>query len=673
MHTRRLHDWNPLPAERKLAERVGTGLTAVIGDGTLPPENPPEDRKIRASFLRALILNQIPDCPVHEKGVRVAGAFVQGDGYEQDETRGLDLEGCDVPYNLALVACRFSNLLLLRSTSLRNLYLHGSSLGAGLGGDQLKVKGSVLLRGLVAQGAVRLLGAKLGADLDCNGARLTAGADGHALAADRLEATGGVFLRELVAQGAIRLLGATLGGNLDCKGARLTAEKEGSALQADDLKAHGSVFLRELVAQGEVRLVGAKLGGVVDCEGARLTAVADGNALQADELEAKGIFLRGLIAQGAVRFSGAKLGGNLVCDGARLTAGKNGKALQADDLDVKGSVLLPGLVAQGEVWLVGANVGQDLACTGMRLTADAGGTALQLQSARVAGGFLLRDGTKISGGVDLTGGEIGLFADNLASWPQRKGDLLLDRCRYGAFSGLGTPVDAASRIAWLSLQDGRRWGADFWPQPWEECARVLREMGHGAAARDILIEKEKRQRASQRARVLRDVESYGSPRFVWFWMWLWDMIIAGTVRYGRMPLLAVVWLLLPLTLGFGVFWAAQAQDAIKPNLPQIQRAPEWIDCAEGGTRAATHVSQSSCFLAQPEARAYPRFNALVYSADTLIPVVSLEMQAYWIPDDRKRYGAFARGYLWVHIALGWALSLLAVAGFSGLIKTDNTK
>jgi hypothetical protein len=46
------------------------------------------------------------------------------------------------------------------------------------------------------------------------------------------------------------------------------------------------------------------------------------------------------------------------------------------------------------------------------------------------------------------------------------------------------------------------------------------------------------------------------------------------------------------------------------------------------------------------------------------------MQDYWIPDEGTARGAWARGYLWVHIAVGWALSLLAVAGFSGLVKSD---
>lgn len=90
-------------------------------------------------------------------------------------------------------------------------------------------------------------------------------------------------------------------------------------------------------------------------------------------------------------------------------------------------------------------------------------------------------------------------------------------------------------------------------------------------------------------------------------------------------------------------------------------------------KARPEETQLDCFLRQPEAAAYPRFDPLIYSADTLLPIVSLEMQSYWIPDDRKPIGKTARLYLWLHIFAGWGLTLLAVAGFSGLIKTDNTK
>lgn len=53
--------------------------------------------------------------------------------------------------------------------------------------------------------------------------------------------------------------------------------------------------------------------------------------------------------------------------------------------------------------------------------------------------------------------------------------------------------------------------------------------------------------------------------------------------------------------------------------------------------------------------------------------MNLELQEYWIPyETASALGKWARSFLWAQIALGWALSLLAVAGFSGLIKTDNT-
>ena len=312
------------------------------------------------------------------------------------------------------------------------------------------------------------------------------------------------------------------------------------------------------------------------------------------------------------------------------------------------------------------------------LTAAAGGKSLNGQVMRVEGVFSLCAEARIDGVLDLNGAQIGQFNDDPDCWPQRHGDLVLDRCLYGAFAGTGTPVDAASRIRWLSLQDEGRWGAEFWPQPWEECARVLREMGHGAAARAILIVKEKRQRRARRR------------AFRWFnpvrwWLALWDFVVAITIRYGRQPMWAFAWLAGFLLIGWCWFHEAEARGALKPNLPQIQRAPEWVLCGIDGAATAEPAgasevaaglrqpgeTQYACFQRQDEGKSYPHFNSFIYSADTLIPVVGFEMQAYWLPDERDDFGKLARWYLWLHIAMGWALTLLAVAGFSGLIKQDS--
>jgi len=77
----------------------------------------------------------------------------------------------------------------------------------------------------------------------------------------------------------------------------------------------------------------------------------------------------------------------------------------------------------------------------------------------------------------------------------------------------------------------------------------------------------------------------------------------------------------------------------------------------------------NCYLGKDKGKSYPKFSALIYSADTLLPTVDLELQNVWIPDEAK--APWVRRYLWLQILAGWALSLLAVAGFSGLIKKSD--
>ena len=303
------------------------------------------------------------------------------------------------------------------------------------------------------------------------------------LFADGLEARGGVFLRDVTATGEVRLLGAKLGGDLDCTGATFRAEKDaegnpGDALSADGLEAGGGVILRGVTATGEVRLLGAKLGGDLDCNGATFRAEKDaegnpGNALSADGLEAGGgVFLGGVTATGAVRLLGAKLGGDLDCNGATFRA----------ETDAEGNP----------------------------------GNALSADGAKVEGAFFLREGASVAGVLSLVGAEFGAINDSAACWPGR-GDLVLDRCQYGAFTG--GPVDAKARLDWLGRQEPARFGVEFWPQPYEQCAKVLREMGHGGEARKVLIEKERLQRAAARnavaaslagARLRRRVEEEGA-------------------------------------------------------------------------------------------------------------------------------------------------------------------
>jgi hypothetical protein len=319
--------------------------------------------------------------------------------------------------------------------------------------------------------------------------------------------------------------------------------------------------------------------------------------------------------------------------------------------------------------MTSARVDGDLDLTGARLS-HPGGEALHLNRTVVRGGLFLRGGAEIKGALDLTGASVDTLHDDEASWP-KAGDLLLNRCLYNAL--IGGPMDAHRRLQWLARQSPDRWGEDFWPQPYEQLAYVFREMGHDEDAGTVLVEKERLQRAARRART-------SNP--LWrLLLQVKDGLLGVTLGYGRKPLLSFAWLLLFWGLGVAVFAFAQAQSAIKPNSPFVLRSTEWLMCdvAEGEPRtiaagpatgrAAAGQSQLHCFLAQPEARSYPAFNAWMYSLDTMFPVLGIGQKEYWRPDTTKPWGSFAMGYFYFQAVVGWALSLLAIAGFSGLVRS----
>ncbi|MBL1436382.1 MAG: hypothetical protein COB08_009315 [Rhodobacteraceae bacterium] len=300
---RKLEDFGELwPAEEQILAEIDSGEDIELHDG-LPPKTPSEKYDVRAEFIRYLALGGCKACGLHEKGLRIVGARIIG---------VLDLEGGDLPRDLGLFACPFESELVFLSAKLQSLFLNHSLLPEGLSADRLEAKGNVVLDGVEAHGAVRLLGAKLGGDLDCDGVTFNAAKDGagkptgFAFGADGLEAKGSLLLRDVEAHGEVRLLGAKLGGDLECSGATFSAAKDGegkttgAAFGADRLEAKGSFFLRDVEAHGEVRLLGAKLGGNLDCEGATFNAAREdagksaGVAFGADMLEAKGsFFLRG--------------------------------------------------------------------------------------------------------------------------------------------------------------------------------------------------------------------------------------------------------------------------------------------------------------------------------------------------------------------------------------------
>lgn len=59
---------------------------------------------------------------------------------------------------------------------------------------------------------------------------------------------------------------------------------------------------------------------------------------------------------------------------------------------------------------------------------------------------------------------------------------------------------------------------------------------------------------------------------------------------------------------------------------------------------------------------------LVDGLDQVLPAMETGQLDYWAPDTRTAWGYAGKAYGYVLTLAGWALSLLAVAGFSGIVK-----
>ena len=230
-----------LPEEGLLAE-LDSGAYHQCGDGSLPAAGDTA-RAIRASLLRLLLVGA-PDIPrLHEKGLRLRGAWVTG---------SLDLEGCRDLRGITLADCRFDSPLILRSAVIDALLLDGSVL-PGLAAERLQARGGVHLRAAEIDGAINLRGAQLDGDLVLDGSAV-AQAGGIAFDAAYSVTRGDLTLRGSRFSGSVKVVGAQLTGDLSLIGTSLD-HAEGVALAADGVKVAGDVDLRAASITGEASFI----------------------------------------------------------------------------------------------------------------------------------------------------------------------------------------------------------------------------------------------------------------------------------------------------------------------------------------------------------------------------------------------------------------------------------
>jgi len=330
---RTLAEFEPLrPAEKLLLDACWQGEVAHIADSR--PEAAHENNTVRAAFLRFLALGGDGQAPVHERGVRLRGAWIEGT---------LDLISANIPSDLDMVHCQFSETPLFTGTDIAgSLDFTGSRLPGFAG------QGMAVSRNLI-----------------CDDATFD-GKENYSLLANGAVINGSVFLSNVHAIGTVTLSGTQIGGNLIFDDATFDGGKK-DALIANNAVIKGSVDLEQVRATGRVCLVSVQIYGSLYCSGAKFDSKDDEDhaALVAATAVINGsVFLRNAHAIGAVILSGTQIGGYLDCTDATFDSGKDIHALSANDTIIKGSVELKQVRATSIVFLDCAQINGNLNCTG---------------------------------------------------------------------------------------------------------------------------------------------------------------------------------------------------------------------------------------------------------------------------------------------------------------------
>ena len=549
--------------------------------------------------------------------------------------------------------------------------------GYALSADRITVDGTLFLdNGFYADGEVRLIGATITGDMSCKNSTFKNNS-GYAISADNIKVTGSIFLIDgCSAEGAVRLLGATIKGNLECSNSKFINKKR-YALHADRINVKGSIFLNNgFSADGQVRLVGAIINGDLTC-GKGTIKNNGGTALCADGIKVGGniYFNNDFNAEGQIKLLGAKIKGDLACNNG--TFNNNGAhTLCADGIKVEGGVLLNNdFNAEGMVRLLGAKIKGDLNCNNGTFE------TLVAQRMTVNGRFIWRTKRKPLGYIDLQDAKVGQIIDNEKSWPTA-GRFEISGFEYKSFSGDSTLARATQRLKWVLLQYKEivlplrpsqteplqnshplKWHIketkeklfkplyspifrrikdqrphlmykqyqikNFNPQPFEQLAKVLRNIGHEEDAREVLLAKQE---------IYRTTEKLDRLKKIYHWA------LYHTIEHGWRPSKVLKRCIIP-TLIIGTLLFAYAD------------------------HLGLMVQSKANLFADAE-HEYPKFNAIIYSLDTFVPFLNLHQEDYWIPHTTKLSDYIYKGYLWLHIALGWLFSTLAAVALSGIKRKE---
>lgn len=392
--------------------------------------------------------------------------------------------------------------------------------------------------------------------------------------AARVQVSGDLHLPQCLVTGGVRLADAQIGTDLLLNQITVLRGSAGRAFAADGLTVGQDVDAELIDVTGEFSLRSARIGGRLSLRGATLRNPGGRQALNAARIAVEHtLYLSG---------------------GWNAMAAGSGSAPPPEDVTVR-----------------------EFTCHGgLRLDDGRFGNAVIISRAR----FLLDGDQQVSlrriqtpelcftvprapdGVVVLSGARVGKLTDARGAWPSA-GRLRMTGFGYDNLTPLAE-FPLRDRLAWLQAAT-----PEFRPEPYERLAAALRAAGEDAAAREVLLARQRRRR-----------ETLTPAGRVWGW--IQDI----TVGYGYRPGRAAVWMAVLWALGAAYF--------------ALHHSPPAADA--GGYR--------------------PHWSPALYALDLLLPVIDLGQDNAW------RESGLAQWVASLLTLLGWMLATTAAAGASRLLR-----
>lgn len=387
-----------------------------------------------------------------------------------------------------------------------------------------------------------------------------------------------------------------------------------------------TLSIQKSIFHNQLQLKGTKIEGDLDLSGSHFEDLTQtGQSLYADSLTIHGnAFLRhGFKTKGTIRLVGAHVSGDLDMEAAIIESGKkNSDSLQADQAFIGDSVLLrKEFTSIGGLSFLAATIKGNLLLHKAELSGD-----ISFSNLIIHQHFLFEDITyQADCSIDLCHAHADVLGDDLKSWRGCK-QIDLDGFEY---NHLYRDTEGKGHLSWL-----KKMPKGYYPQPYEQLAKNLKADGHLGHARMVLVEKQ------------RQLLKHGQITKL---HWLWLRTIGLLIDFGYRPWKVLLPMALILSFGALNFKTDQLTHQIAPAKERVQIE---LKKKENVGKTLNDILPD-----------YPKFNPAIYSIDTFLPFVDLKQETYWMPKDKS--------YLWFHIAMGWFLSSLLVAGLAGLVKKDD--